>query len=223
MKWLYHKIDLEYSLINQIHHLQHNFNHLKCESPNKIRMSYDLYKELEKEVSENDMIIKRNPNTIFGMRIQIDTTLEKDVIKLVKEDELMVRNPYIENWYVKEDIKQTKNLFDVAHSKLEKPKKYIINKGATILFWEDGTKTIVKRGENDEYDKVKGFLWAYFQKHSGLSRTKANKYLNSLVDEDELKAIKMIENGELNDTLGNICDSISNTFRNMADKFKSKE
>lgn len=65
-------------------------------------------------------------------------------------------------------------------SSFRKPKKYIINKNATILFWEDGTKTVVKLSKDDTYDKEKGFLWAYFQKHSGLSRTQANKYLNSL-------------------------------------------
>lgn len=65
------------------------------------------------------------------------------------------------------------------------PKKYIINKGATVLFWEDGTKTVVKRAKDDEYNKIMGFLWAYFQKTSGLSRTKANNYLKELVVTDD--------------------------------------
>lgn len=60
------------------------------------------------------------------------------------------------------------------------PQKYIINKGATVLFWEDGSKTIVKRCKNDKYDKRLGFLTAYFQKNSGLSKNKANKYLADL-------------------------------------------
>ena len=60
------------------------------------------------------------------------------------------------------------------------PKRYIINKGATILFWKDGTKTIVKRCKDDEYNKRLGFLTAYFQKHCGMSKNKANKYLASL-------------------------------------------
>lgn len=68
-----------------------------------------------------------------------------------------------------------------------KPKRYIINKDATILFWEDGTKTIVKRSENDEYNKRLGFLTAYFQKHSGLTKNQANKYLANLQDKDDLK------------------------------------
>lgn len=65
------------------------------------------------------------------------------------------------------------------------PKRYIINKGATILFWEDGTKTVVKRAKGDEYNKILGFLWAYFQKRSGLSKTKANEYIRNLVEKEE--------------------------------------
>ena len=63
------------------------------------------------------------------------------------------------------------------------PDRYIINKGATILFWADGTKTIVKRSKDDEYNKRLGFLTAYFQKTSGMSKSKANKYLDSLIEE----------------------------------------
>lgn len=64
------------------------------------------------------------------------------------------------------------------------PERYIINKGATILFWSDRTKTIVKKSKEDKHDKRLAFLTAYFQKHSGLSRNKANKYLDALVEED---------------------------------------
>lgn len=60
------------------------------------------------------------------------------------------------------------------------PQRYIINKNATILFWGDGTKTIVKKSEDDEYNKRLGFLTAYFQKHCGMSKNKANKYLSNL-------------------------------------------
>lgn len=63
------------------------------------------------------------------------------------------------------------------------PKKYIINDNATILFWNDGTKTIVRKSKDDEYNKKLSFLWAYFQKNCGLSKNKANKYLEDLVDD----------------------------------------
>lgn len=42
--------------------------------------------------------------------------------------------------------------------------KYIINENATILFWDDETKTISKRHKEDEFDKELGFLYAYFYK-----------------------------------------------------------
>ena len=66
------------------------------------------------------------------------------------------------------------------------PKRYIINKGATILFWNDDEtdKTIVKRCKEDEFNKRLGFLTAYFQYHSGLSKTQANKYLSELEVDD---------------------------------------
>ena len=74
----------------------------------------------------------------------------------------------------KEDVIKKANL----------PKRYIINKGATILFWEDGTKTIVRKCREDKYDKRIGFLTAYFQKHSGLTKNKANKFLSELREEE---------------------------------------
>lgn len=72
------------------------------------------------------------------------------------------------------------------------PVKYIINNGATILFWEDGTKTIVKRAKGDSDDVVKSFLWAYFEKTSRMSKTKANKYLKKIVDDENRKKLEIL-------------------------------
>lgn len=44
----------------------------------------------------------------------------------------------------------------------KKVDKYIINEGATIIFWNDGSKTISKRDKRDKFDKELGFLFAYF-------------------------------------------------------------
>lgn len=76
--------------------------------------------------------------------------------------------------------------YDYGDNKKKMPKKYIINKGATILFWDDNEneKTIVKRCKDDKFNKRLGFLTAYFQYHSGLSKTQANKYLSELEVED---------------------------------------
>ena len=73
------------------------------------------------------------------------------------------------------------------------PDKYIINKDATILFWEDGDKTVVKKASDEEFNKRLGFLTAYFQKHSGMTKTQANKYLDNLVVTAEQTKMKQKE------------------------------
>ena len=43
------------------------------------------------------------------------------------------------------------------------PERYIINKDATILFWSNGTKTIVRRCADDEFNPRLAFLTAFWQ------------------------------------------------------------
>ena len=70
------------------------------------------------------------------------------------------------------------------------PERYIVNKGAVILFWENGTKTIVKRSHYDKHDPIKGFLWAYFERNSGMSKTQVKKYLMEVNNGKEQKRKK---------------------------------
>lgn len=43
-------------------------------------------------------------------------------------------------------------------------KNVIYNPPATIIFWEDGTKTVVKCQDDDTYDKERGFMMALIKK-----------------------------------------------------------
>lgn len=99
------------------------------------------------------------------------------------------------------------------------PIKYIIDQTHTTLFWKDGTTTIVKKKDEDEFDRKLGFLIAYFQKNSGLSKTQANKYLENLMTEEEMNFKKLFDN--LNDVMGNICLGLSNAFKDMANSLKN--
>lgn len=169
-------------------------------SPNKatIYMNSVTYYELREQVKATHKIyanfdieydpIHRNYGTFYNIPIQIDNTMEPLMFRLREEDN-----------YMANDLRITGDLymnsfrggFTKVLPLLELPTRYIINDGAVILFWDDGTKTIVKRSEDDNFDPVKGFLWAYFQKHSGLSKTKANKYLRDLdYDYDKYKLIR---------------------------------
>lgn len=48
-----------------------------------------------------------------------------------------------------------------------KIKKVIFNKPATIVFWKDGTKTVVKCGPLDSFDPEKGLAMAIAKKALG--------------------------------------------------------
>lgn len=89
--------------------------------------------------------------------------------------------------------------------KVELPERYIINKEATILFWKNGEKTIVKRATDDEFNPRLAFLTAFFQRYSGLSKNKANKYLASL----QVEEIKTKDSKQKNDTEFKVGDIVS--------------
>ena len=69
------------------------------------------------------------------------------------------------------------------------PKKIIFNNPATIVFWNDGSKTVVKAMDGDNFDPERGYLQAYFEKTSGLTRTKCNKMLRGLVNQYNLSIL----------------------------------
>lgn len=58
-------------------------------------------------------------------------------------------------------------------------KKVIFSDPATIVFWTDNTKTIVKCGENDIYDPEKGVAMACMKKLLGTNKTGSN-YLDKV-------------------------------------------
>ena len=80
--------------------------------------------------------------------------------------------------YIENDIESTARLVDavgfgiaVIHhqrkSALPPIKDVIFNRPATIVFWEDNTKTVVKCSKNDVYDPEKGLAMAIAKKAYG--------------------------------------------------------
>ena len=99
-------------------------------------------------------------------------------------------NPYIET----EEEKLRKKIFyleikvqELERKQVELPEKYIINSSAVILMWRDGSKTIVKKCKEDTFNARLGFLTAFFQHYTNLSKSKANKYLANLKIENDEK------------------------------------
>ena len=50
----------------------------------------------------------------------------------------------------------------------------IFSNPATIVFWEDGTKTVVKCQKGNIYDKEKGLAMAIAKKALGTNKSKSN-------------------------------------------------
>lgn len=59
-------------------------------------------------------------------------------------------------------------------------KKVIFNPPATVLLWSDGSKTVVKCGEQDEFDPEKGLVMAITKKLFGGKGNYYNKIKNLL-------------------------------------------
>ena len=62
----------------------------------------------------------------------------------------------------------------VSNNYLPEIKKVIFNNPATIVYWSDGTKTIVKCQDGDTYDKEKGLALAICKKAIGTNKSKSN-------------------------------------------------
>lgn len=67
------------------------------------------------------------------------------------------------------------NKREVQNSK-RKIKDVIFNPPATIVFWSDGTKTVVKAHDDDEYDPEKGLAMAFSKKFLGNNYAYYNEF-----------------------------------------------
>ena len=76
--------------------------------------------------------------------------------------------------YCKRDVKVTEDLNDFCDDYcpggaygVPKIKDVIFHDPATIVFWKDGTKTVVKKQKGDKYDKEKGLALCIAKKTMG--------------------------------------------------------
>lgn len=73
-----------------------------------------------------------------------------------------------------------------------KIKKVIFNAPATVVLWEDGTKTIVKAGDDDIYDPEKGLAMAIAKKALGNQGNYYEVFKKWLPEEEEEEELSII-------------------------------
>lgn len=109
-------------------------------------------------------------------------TLEKSFLKqsnnIDKEIEMILGvdtiNAYdsFSEWY----RRNARNRKEQSDMKMPEIKNVKFNDPATIVFWSDGTKTVVKAGENDVFDPEKGLAMAIVKKVYG----NVGRYYNNI-------------------------------------------
>lgn len=106
-------------------------------------------------------------------------------------------------------------------------KDVIFNPPATIIIWEDHTKTVVKCGENDIYDPEKGMAMAISRKALGDKGSYYNvfeKWVNPYIEKcEEFKVAHPVQSA-IYETLSNMSaktDELRKIINNMSEKVSS--
>ena len=100
--------------------------------------------------------------------------------------------------------------YGIGSLRIPEIKNVIFNDPATIVFWEDGTKTVVKCQEGDEFDPEKGLAMAIAKKAYGNKGSYCNKLKKWLPNEEPV---------DTNSSLGSIFVPKDFTFTVDSAKF----
>ena len=76
--------------------------------------------------------------------------------------------------------------YGIGSLRISEIKNVIFNDPATIVFWEDGTKTVVKCQDSDEFDPEKGLAMAIAKKAYGNKGSYCNKMKKWLPKEEQV-------------------------------------
>ena len=122
--------------------------------------------------------------------------------------------------YCDEDIEQTKNLYYGLSLTI---KDVIFNPPATIVFWMDGTKTVVKDQGEVFYDPEKGMAMAVAKKavgNQGNYYNQVSKYLDIYEKKQEAEFTSSYANTVLNDIIEKFRNSLTKTNYNTVSNEK---
>lgn len=122
--------------------------------------------------------------------------------------------------YCDEDIEQTKNLYYGLSLTI---KDVIFNPPATIVFWMDGTKTVVKDQGEVFYDPEKGMAMAVAKKafgNQGNYYNQFSKYLDIYEKKQEAESTSFYANTVLDDIIEKFRNSLTKTNYNTVSNEK---
>lgn len=98
-----------------------------------------------------------------------------------------------------------------------KIKKVIFNNPATIVFWADDTKTVVKAQEGDKFDPEKGLAMAIAKKTLGNEGNYYNEIYKWICEYyKNLGEVKMIDSNRLTETANRAIEALKNISNELS-------
>lgn len=144
-----------------------------------LEVSPMLYEIMQRNLVHDIRYVER----YMGILVSINENLASNQIRIRYE-----RNDNMGVSFGNIGYGKTWALYKEEEKKL--PDKVLFNKkkNATTLVFNNEA-IVVKKSKDDKEDYEKAFLWAYFLYKSGMSKTKANKYIKEIM-EDKKNEIK---------------------------------
>lgn len=143
--------------------LQHKFGNIHKDYCYWVINQDDFYKiceickingfDLERDIELN----KSNRIIINGINVSFRYDSDSIYDPLLFEIKLVYKKPILHHIYAN-------NYLNFSSNNIPEVKKIIFNDPATIVYWKDGTKTVVKCQEGDYFDLEKGFAMAFLKK-----------------------------------------------------------
>jgi hypothetical protein len=174
--------------------------------------AYDKIAKIAKDYEEGKKMYLEKANDIFS---KLDKE-QRDAVRVIQDDanknllkeladikkELDISKRTCKNYILETERMQylLNSVYGVAtvqHNKFE-IKEIIINEPAMVVFWKDGTKTVVKAQDGETFDEEKGLSMAYAKKALGNNyaafgrfkqRLKHAKRVNKAADETDISKI----------------------------------
>ena len=153
----------------------------------------DSKKELMSKINIGDIVIL---SKIDGKRFLVEYLDNRNFlvgIRGIRIDKVDINGAQYGQffWVNPEDIISSNNRYNVekTYSLGTNIKKVIFNNPATIVFWSDGSKTVVK-AHNDDYDPEKGLAMAIAKKALGNEGNYYNVFKKWLPNEDSSEEIR---------------------------------
>ena len=166
--------------------LEHKFGPVNKEYCHWLINSRSFYKICEIcEMMGFDIERNKNGVTINGIDVLLtydSESIDEDepLLPLLFEIKLVYEKPILHHIYA------NNNLFfspsEININNIPEVKKIIFNDPATIVYWKDGTKTVVKCQKGDYFDLEKGFAMAFIKKCWG-NKGNFNDKLRKIIKE----------------------------------------